>query len=173
MAEQPQSSGASRSDEPRPVGGDLILPLAGLVFTIYYFVTIWDLTWEAQVNGFFVGSVLIVLILIYLARTARDVISGRATLGLGGLARPLEVQVKRGALLLLSIAFIWLLQWLGFTLATGLFLFAALYVLGVRDRRQLIGLPLALSLGGYVLFIALLQTRFPHGIVERLLGSLY
>jgi hypothetical protein len=61
----------------------------------------------------------------------------------------------------------------GFTIGVALFLFASLYALGVRDRARLIVLPLALSLAGYLLFIAALDTRFPHGPVERLLGALF
>jgi hypothetical protein len=170
MAEPSREPG-ERQEAPRPVGGDLILPLAGIAFTIYYFYTIWDLVWEAQVNGLLIGTTLLVLIAIYLVRTALDLWRGRVTLGLGGLLRPLDVQLRRGALLLLSIAFIELIQWLGFTLAMWLYLFGGLYVMGVRDRRRLVALPLLLSLGGYLLFIVALDTRFPYGPVERLLGA--
>jgi hypothetical protein len=165
--------GAARPEPPRPVGGDLIIPLAGAAFTVYYFATIWDLVWEARVNGLMIGSVLLALVAIYLVRTARDVAQGRATLGLEPLLRPLDVQVKRAVLLLLCIVFIPLIQWVGFTIGVALFLFASLYALGVRDRARLIVLPLALSLAGYLLFIAALDTRFPHGPVERLLGALF
>jgi hypothetical protein len=143
------------------------------VFTIYYFVTIWDLVWEAQVNGLMIGSALLALIAIFLVRTGLDVARGRATLSLGPLLRPLDVQVKRTALLLLSIAFIALIEWLGFTIAVALFLFCALYALGVRNRVRLIAVPVLLALAGYLLFIVALDTRFPHGLVERLLGALF
>lgn len=173
MTEPEQDTGELPRHERRPVGGDLILPLAGLIFTIYYFVTIWDLTWEAKINGFFVGSVLILLIAIFLVRTALRLRRRQVTLGLGSLLWPLDVQARRVALLALSIAFILSIEWLGFTLATWLFLLTSLYALGVRDRLRLIGLPLAWAVAGYLLFIVALDTRFPHGPIERLLEALF
>lgn len=170
---EPSQQSEQRDPAPRPVGGDLILPLAGIAFTIYYFVTIWDLVWEAQVNGLMIGSVLLALIAIFLIRTGIEVAKGRATLDLGPLIRPLDVQLKRLALVVLSIAFIELIQWLGFTLAMFLFLLSGLYTMGVRDRKRLIGLPAILSLSGYFLFIVALDTRFPHGPIERLLGMIF
>jgi hypothetical protein len=172
MAE-PERDAARREAAPRPAAAELILPLAAVAFTVYYFVTIWDLVWEAQVNGLLIGSALLALVAIYLVRTALDLARGRAVFSLGPLVRPLDVQLKRAALLAISIVFIALIQWLGFTLAVALFLLSSLYALGVRDRVRLIGVPLALSLCGYLLFIVALDTRFPHGPVERLLEALF
>ena len=173
MGDEPQAPDHSEARPPKPVGGDLIVPLAGLVFTVYYFSTIWDLVWEAQINGLLIGTVLIALVVLFLLRTARELARGRATLGLGPLAGPLSMQLQRAALLGLSILFIPLMSWLGFTLATALFLFCGLYAMGVRDRARLIGLPVGLSLTGYLLFIVALDTRFPYGPVEHLLGRLF
>jgi len=173
VGDDPQAAKTPQEERPKVVGGDLVVPLAGVIFAIYYFVTIWDLTWEAQINGLLIGTVLIALVLLLLVRTARDVARGRARLGWGPLGGALPLQLQRAALLGLAILFIPLIQWLGFTLATGLFLFCGLYAMGVRDRRRLIGLPLGLSLAGYLLFIVALDTRFPYGPVEHLLGRLF
>ena len=50
--------------EPRAIGGELIIPVAALALTIYYFTTIIDVPWSAQVSAFFVGAILILLIMV-------------------------------------------------------------------------------------------------------------
>ncbi len=54
-----------RSREKKAIGGDLIIPIAALAFTVYYFTTIIDVPWTAQVSAFFIGSILILLIVIF------------------------------------------------------------------------------------------------------------
>jgi hypothetical protein len=51
----------------RPVGGELIIPIAAVAFTLYYFTSIIDSPFEAQVNAFFVGSILLGLVAVLLA----------------------------------------------------------------------------------------------------------
>jgi hypothetical protein len=46
-------------------------------------------------------------------------------------------------------------------------------VLGTRSLRTLLTLATVTAAGGYVFFIAILDTRFPHGPVEHLLGRLF
>lgn len=157
----------------KPIGGDMILPLLGLVFTLYYFVTIWDLTWEAKINGFLMGSILLLLVGIFFVRSALQIAKGDATFGFGPLLRPVPLQIKRLSLLALSIAFIIVIEWLGFSVSVFGFLLSALYLLGVRRPAKLWGIPLALTVGGYLLFIRLLDSRFPHGAVEQLLEQVF
>jgi ABC-type Fe3+ transport system permease subunit len=115
-------------DARRPVGGDLIIPIAAVAFTLYYFSTIISSPWEAQVNAFFVGSILIVLVLILLIRLAYSVASGEATLRLGALIEPVAVAPRRLSVLLLAIGYVLAIEWLGFTLTTFIFLAAAMLV---------------------------------------------
>lgn len=164
---------AAQDSAAKPIGGDLILPVLGLVFTLYYFSTIWDLTWEAKTNGFLMGSILLVLVAVMFVRSAIQIARGEATLGLGPLLRPIPLQVKRLALLLLSIAFIAVIEWLGFSLSVFGFLLGSLYLLGVRRPAVLWGIPALLTAGGYLLFIRLLDSRFPHGPVEQLLAQVF
>jgi len=156
----------------RPVGGELIIPIAAVAFTLYYFTTIIDSPWEAQVNAFFVGSILIMLVAILLIRLGRELIAGEANLRLGELIQPIAVAPKRLLVLLLAIGYVTVLDWLGFTLTTFAFLAAAMLVLS-NGRRPgfVLGLAAALALGGYLLFMVAFQTRFPAGPVEWLLGS--
>ena len=45
----------------RHIGAQLIIPVAALAFTLYYFSTIINSPWTAQVSAFFIGSILILL----------------------------------------------------------------------------------------------------------------
>jgi hypothetical protein len=158
----------------RPVGGDLIIPIAAIAFTLYYFTSIIDSPWEAQVNAFFVGSILIVLVLILLIKFGYELRSGEASLRLGGLIEPVGVAPKRLAVLLLAIGYVLLIEWLGFTLTTFVFLTATMLVLnGGRRPGFVLGLAAALSLGGYLLFMVAFQTRFPKGPFEWLMGAVF
>ena len=162
MSEPPQGG-------KRAVGGDLIIPVAALLFTVYYFVSIADAPFEAQINAFFVGTVLIGLVLIFFVGVARDLARGRATLGLGPLMEPVALVPKRLGLLALTAGYIFVIQWAGFTLTTFVFLVLAMFWLGARSRAVVLGLAFGLALLGYVVFIAAFDTRFPKGPVERLL----
>ena len=167
-------SNAPRPPSPRPVGGELIIPIAAVAFTLYYFSSIIASPWEAQVNAFFVGSILLALVAILLIKTARDLIAGQADLGLGNLIEPAAVIPKRLILLLLAIGYVAVIEWLGFTLTTFAFLTAAMLIL--NDGRRpgfVLGLAAALALGGYVLFIVAFQTRFPAGPFERLVEAVF
>ena len=158
----------------RPVGGDLIIPIAAVAFTLYYFTSIIDSPWEAQVNAFFVGSILIVLVLILLIKFGYELRSGEASLRLGGLIEPVGVAPKRLAVLLLAIGYVLLIEWLGFTLTTFVFLTATMLVLnGGRRPGFVLGLAAPLSLGGYLLFMVAFQTRFPKGPFEWLMGAVF
>jgi hypothetical protein len=40
------------SDQKQPLGSDLIIPTAAVIFTLYYFYSIIDTPWTAQVSAF-------------------------------------------------------------------------------------------------------------------------
>ena len=172
MAEKP------REEQSRAVGGDLVLPMAAVAFTIYYFASIWDSPWEAQVAAFLIGSILIFLVIVYLVRTFREVLTGAANLGLGPLIGPSWVMPRRLVLLALTIGYVIGLDWLGFTLTSFLFLFAGMVTLsearGDIPKFFHYGIVAGvLSLAGWVLFIVAFDTRFPAGPFERLMGAMF
>ena len=158
----------------RLVGGELIIPLAAVAFTLYYFTSIIDSPWEAQVNAFFVGSILLGLVAILLIKLGRELVTGAADLRLGGLIEPVSVAPKRLIVLVLAIGYVAVIEWLGFTLTTFAFLAAAMLVLnGGRRPGFVLGLAAGLSLGGYLLFMVAFQTRFPKGPFEWLIGAVF
>ena len=162
--------------EKKSIGGDLVIPGAAVVFTLYYFSTILDSPWTAQVSAFFIGTILISLIGVFLVVSFRALARGDADLRMTGLLAPAMVLPKRLVLLGLTLAYTVLVEYGGFTITTFAFLFAAMALLNEgRNKRfaVLLSLALALSLSGYLLFIVAFGTRFPAGPFERLMDGLF
>ena len=158
----------------KPIGGDLVIPVAALGFTLYYFSTILDSPWTAQVSAFFIGTILIALVVLFLILSVRSVLKGAADWRVGRLVSPTSLLPKRLALIGLTLGYIVVIQWLGFTLTTFAFLCAAMLLLGGgRAKRLILGFGLAFSLGGYLLFVVAFETRFPEGPFEHLMKTLF
>ena len=160
-------------DERQRIGADLIFPLAGVAFAIYYVWSIQGMPWMAQFNGIFLSSVLGVLLVVFAARALGAFVSGRARFSFADLVETPDVTLKRWGVFALAIAFTYMISWIGFTLAVFLFLLIAMVLLQVRPWAKLLGIAIAMSVVGYLLFIVGLDARLPHGPVENFLGRLY
>jgi hypothetical protein len=153
----------------KALGADLVIPALALAFAAYFFVSIADLAWEAKANGVVIGGILVALIVLQVLRIGISVAKGEANLGFSALWEPRDALGKRVGLVLVTVAFIATLSWLGLTLGLLLALFAALWLMGVRGKPVAI-LPVAVALAAYLLFVVLLQSDIPHGPIERLLS---
>jgi hypothetical protein len=165
---------SSQQSSPSKValGADLVIPGLALGFAAYFFFSIADLAWEAKANGILIGTVLVLLIAIQLVRTAVRIAKKEADLSLAPLIEPRDALPRRVGLVLLTVVFIAAMPWLGLTLSLLLGLAAGLYLMGVRKRSHLIWTPLAIAASAYILFIAVLNSDFPHGPVENAAGAL-
>ena len=169
MADEPLDNG-----DRKQVGGELILPFAAVLFSIYYFTTIREVPWTAQVSAVLVGSVLIVLCIAFAIRTLLGVYYGGQSLDLGTLIAPRAFLGKRLLLLALTIGYIAIIEWLGFTLTTFMFLALAMGVLGEWRRIGLIlTISALLSITGYLLFIVAFEIRFPLGPFEAAMKAAF
>ncbi len=158
---------------PNRRGDELVLPTLSLLFALYYLYTIKDLAWEAKINGLLIASVLILLVLIFIIKIGIEVSRHQSSLWFGDLFVWGRAQAGRIGLFGLAVLYVLVIPYAGYTLTTCVFLFLAMFVLGVRSPVKLIGVSLVLSLTGYYLFIALLETRFPPGPIEKLFGMLF
>jgi hypothetical protein len=70
-------------------------------------------------------------------------------------------------MVVITVLFIATLKWLGLTLGLLAALFAALWIMGARGKALVI-LPVAVSAAAYLLFVVLLKSDIPHGLIERL-----
>jgi len=160
--------------ETRSIGSELIIPVMAFCFTIYYFVTIIDAPWTAQVAAFIVGAILIFLVVTFVVRSINSAVTEGEFLDFTNLVRPKPLLAKRIIVLGLTLAFILIVPHLGFTLTTFLFLSLAMMVLNeFRKKKFIILLSAALSVGGYLLFIVAFETRFPAGPFELFMKGLF
>ena len=58
---------------PNSIGGQLVIPAAAVALALYYFTTIIDSPWTAQVSAFMIGSILIALCMALFVRIALQV----------------------------------------------------------------------------------------------------
>lgn len=151
----------------RQIGGELIIPALAVAFTLYYFSTIWNSPWTAQVSAFLIGGVLLLVCGLFFLRSLGQLRRDEANLGLNGLISIDDVRTGRLALFACTVGYCVFIDQLGFTLATFLFLWISMAALGHFRRLGLITLTSAiLSLGGWAVFIWMFDTRFPRGWFE-------
>ena len=151
-----------------PLGADLVIPLLALGFAIYFFWSIADLAWEAKANGVVIGSLLITLVLVQLVWIGFQLAKGRGDLRTDPLWQPADVLWKRLGMVVVTVAFILLLQVLGLTLSLFVAMAVALWLMGVRRIPVILGISFGVAAAAYVLFIAVLDAGFPHGLIEKI-----
>lgn len=158
--------------EKKSLGGELVIPVCSLAFTLYYFSTIIDSPWTAQVSAFFVGAILIALSLLFIAKSLYLVKAEKADFGLNGLIGRADITSGRVWVLLITLGYVVIVEYGGFTLTTFVFLFSTMLVLNKGRRPGFIALLAGgFALGGYGLFIVALDTRFPFGPFEKFMQS--
>jgi hypothetical protein len=175
-SEEEMTAGPSGEPNERPrktsAGSDLIIPVAGISLAIYYFSTIIESPWTAQVSAFFVGSILILLSLILIVRTALALRAGSARFDFRRVTEPADFIGKRLVLLALTVAYIYVIHWTGFTLTTFVFLALAMLLLNDgRNKRLILVLSALMAVGGWAMFVYAFETRFPLGPFERLVNG--
>jgi hypothetical protein len=171
MSSEPRPRAPDEEGPAGPLGADFIIPVLALALVAYYSVTTLGLAWEAKATGVFIAAVLVPLCAVHMIRMTLAISRGRGTFSLGDLITNTPVNRQRLGLVVLVAAFIATIQWIGTTLGLFLLLIGCMLLTGVRSIRALLGVAAATSAIVYVLLIHLLNSRLPHGPVERLLGS--
>lgn len=153
--------------EKRPLGGEMVIPVVAVIFTFYFFTTIWNSPWTAQVSTFLIGGILLLVCSIFFIRTALQLRRGTADLGFGRLFSRDDLKSGRLGLFLATLGYAILIEPFGFTLTTFAFLFTSMTVLS-KGRGMAFNAMLAalIALGGWALFIWAFDTRFPRGWFE-------
>jgi hypothetical protein len=159
-------------DERPAAGGDLIIPVMAIAFTLYFLGTTWGLVWEAKANGVVIGTVLILLCLVQIGLLLRRIQGGYVLARVAPLLGGPVLAWRRLATVASLVLFILLLPYTGTTLGLILTALAIMLVLGARDFRMLVVLPLGIAAAVYLLFIAFLDSRLPHGPIEHLITAL-
>lgn len=156
----------------RQIGGELVIPVLGVLFTIYFFSTIWNSPWTAQVSTFLVGSILLLTCGLFFLRCFNLVRKGGANLGFGTLFSREDISTGRYGLLATTVGYCVLIETFGFTLTTFAFLFLSMVILSKARRVVFTAMISAImALGGWAVFIWAFDTRFPRGIFENFMET--
>lgn len=161
------------SENRRQLGGELVIPVLAIAFTVYFFSTIWNSPWTAQVSAFLVGGILLLVSGIFVLRCVFWLMRGEGMLGFANIVNMDDIRTGRIGLIATTIGFCVFIETLGFTLTTFLFLLVSITVLAKGRRFGLIlGLSAIISLVGWAVFILAFDTRFPHGWFETFMEAL-
>lgn len=169
MADEAESD---RTERPA-IGGELLLPALGVALAIYFLIDVADLAWEARATATVIAWGLLALIAVHLVRIAIRISNGEATLGIGSLIEPRRLMPTRLLVLAVTGVFVILLPWLGLTLGLFLLVSVMMRLLRAGSWLKIVITAAAVSIAAYFLFIALLDSRMPHGPVEKLLALLF
>ena len=121
----------------------------------------------------FIGTILIVLIVMFTARVIVRARRGEVDLKIGALIEPHSVLGKRVVLFGLTLGFILIIPYLGFTITTFVFMTLGMLVLADWQRKRFIAILCAvLAISGWALFIFAFETRFPAGPFEELMKGI-
>ena len=151
----------------RQLGGELVIPVLAVVFTLYFFSSIWNSPWTAQVSAFAVGGILLLVCGIFIIRCGIWLRRGGASLGFSNLFSREDLHTGRIGLLVTTSGFCFLIEMLGFTFTTFLFLSISMIILAKGKRPVFIAMVSAImALGGWAVFIWAFDTRFPRGWFE-------
>ena len=163
----------SDPEPPKNVLPELIIPVMALLFTAYYLTTITEVPWIAQASAITVSALLIASILAFAIRTIMRINKGREFISWSAVQIDVPITVQRLILLALAIGYVFVLEHIGFTLATTAFVFCAIVLLSsLANWRKALLIAVSCSVLGYIVFIYFFHTRFPRGIVENFLKGL-
>ena len=163
--------------EPPNIAPDFIIPALALGFTVYYLTTITEVPWTSQASAIVVGSLLTLSIAAFVIRSLWRIRSGEETLRIADslhiLLDRVPVSSRRIGLLALAIAYVWIIDSLGFTLTTFAFIFTAILLLSsLANWKRAFAVAASSAIIGYVVFVFFFNTRFPRGPVENWLKGL-
>ena len=154
------------------VAGEFIIPVLSVVFTLYYVSTIVDSPWTAQVNAFLVGSVLLFVSALFFIQKVLALLRHEAQFHIDFSSIPKAIKTPQTTFIVVSLLYLVFVDILGFTLTTIIFFWFSMTILDNGKRpfmKALISIIMALI--GYVVFIAMFETRLPKGIIEQLIGG--
>lgn len=149
---------------------ELIIPVAGSLYAIYYVASVWDFPPEAQLSGIVLATILLVLSALYFLRVAGAMLAGRFDWRLAEVLGPRHGRAERLAFVGLIGLYLLTVSWGGFTLTTFVFIAAGSVLAGLRPIGRALRFAALSAIGGWLFFIVLLGTRFPEGPWEKLIA---
>ena len=150
--------------------GETIIPLFGVLFTAYYFSTIIDSPWTAQVNAVMVGSILTLICAIFFVRKFQAVKNKQSVFVIEYRKLLPAISSKQTGFIFITFGYLVFVEIFGYTLATIIFFFLSMSLLdGGHKIKKKFTLSLVMAAVGYAVFIFMFETRLPEGPIEGLL----
>ena len=153
-------------------GADLVIPVAGFAYAIYYVWSVWDFPLQAQISGMMLAGLLVILATIFFARTAISFARGRARMDFSPLLGPKDGRLGRLGFIVLILLYVPVVPYGGFVVTTFAFILAGCVMAGLRPVRRASVFAAIAALGGWLFFIVILGTRFPPGPFEKLVHAI-
>lgn len=149
---------------------ELVIPIGGLLFSLYYVSTVQDLPFQARVVGVYISVALFALALLLFIRFVRDVIAGRRSLGVQGFLSRTDVEMKRWLVFGSALLLVVLMPIFGFVLSLFLFVATTAFIIGGVARLPMAVLTATvLTSIAFGVFIVLVEVRFPLSEIDRTL----
>jgi hypothetical protein len=165
-------SKTQKTTDKQNIAGECIIPLLGVLFTVYYVYSIIDAPWTAQVNAVLVGTTLILVSALFLIKKLHLLSSGTVEFTIPVTSLLPAIKTPQTAFIATSFLYLILIDFLGFTLTTTLFFWFSMMILGHGKRPyHKACLSLIMALVGYAVFIVMFETRLPIGMLEQILGK--
>jgi len=160
--------------EKRPgIFPELIIPIGSIAFGIYYLSTVWSLPFQAKVVGIYVASAIGILSFLLAIRFAREILTGKKSLGISGFFSDPVSETKRWSVLALTIAFIALMPVLGFAVSIFAFVFSTVIIIGGMERlKAAFFTALGMTVVAFLVFLVLVKVRFPTNVIDQTLLEL-
>ena len=155
----------------KQVGSDLIIPVFGIAYAIYYVYSVWEFPAEAQRSGLFLAGLLVFLCALFFLRLGLLILRGKAEFEFTVLLGPPNGRMGRLGFVALIAGYLLTVQTLGFTLSTFSFLFLGSLLAGLESVRRAAIFAATAAILGWLFFIVLLGTRFPLGPFEALISQ--
>ena len=147
------------------LGADFIVPALACGLTLYYLVSTTELVWEARATGTVIGLVLLTLCVAHIARLGKRIASGEASFSFGDLFRNDEFNRQRLGLIAMVAIYVATITWVGATIGLFFLLIGCMWLLGVRNTRQLVGVALTSAVLVHLALITLLGSKLPRGLI--------
>lgn len=138
----------------------LSMPLIIGVFSLYYLSTVWDAPWEAKDYsvGLIVGIFVSFMFLLY-----KDLRNGKSSQVVSKHMSK-DDSKRLISILMLALLFVVSIYFLGYYLATLIFLIIAPWLLGYKHKRSIFLTALIVTTLTYILFGLFLHSRLPQGL---------
>lgn len=152
---------------------ELIIPVAAVLFGIYYLSTVWSLPFQAKVVGLYVASGIALLCLLLVVRFARELMSGKKSWSFHGFFADPVTEGRRWGVLAATCLFILLMPVLGFVVSIFLFVLSTVLLVGGLTRiKAALVVATSITVISFGVFILFVQVRFPLTAIDEYIKNL-